>query len=117
VYRGFAKLLSFRQNEAAFDPSYDEVVLDASGAVFALLRTRRENGSPGGEGRGAKNRGVLCVVNLSPEKTEWNLSPEDSRKHSGLPADCEKIRLDPWESVWVSFGDGKAESRLSTLGA
>ncbi|MDR2144006.1 MAG: sugar phosphorylase, partial [Treponema sp.] len=38
VYRGFAKLLSFRQNEEAFDPSYNQIVLDASGAVFALLR-------------------------------------------------------------------------------
>jgi sucrose phosphorylase len=111
VYRGFTKLLSFRQNEEAFDPSRDQIVLDAAGAVFALLRARPEDVSRGGE-----NRGVLCVVNLGPGQTEWNLSPEDSRKKFGLPKDCETIRLDPWESVWVSFRDGKTESRLSTMG-
>ncbi|MDR0586540.1 MAG: sugar phosphorylase [Treponema sp.] len=111
VYRGFAKLLSFRQNEEAFDPSYDQVVLDASGAVFALLRTwaRSEKGSRTGEGRS-----LLCVVNLSPRETEWKLSPEDSRRYP-LPAECEKIRLDPWESVWVSFEGGGITSRLSTV--
>jgi sucrose phosphorylase len=110
VYRGFAKLLSFRQSEEAFDPSYDELVLDASGAVFTLLRTRPDGISPGGE-----HRGVLCVVNLSPKETEWNLSPEDLLKNSAFPKICEKIRLEPWESVWVSFKNGKTESRLSTV--
>ncbi|MDR2144168.1 MAG: hypothetical protein LBP29_07345, partial [Treponema sp.] len=108
VYRGFAKLLSFRQNEEAFDPSYNQIVLDASGAVFALLRMRPENSSKNGE-----DRRLLCVVNLSPRETEWKLSPEDSRQYP-LPAECEKIRLDPWESVWVSFSDGGTTSRLST---
>ncbi|MDR2049370.1 MAG: sugar phosphorylase [Treponema sp.] len=112
VYRGFAKLLSFRQNEEAFDPSYDQAVLDAPGAVFALLRTRprSENGS-----RKTEGRNLLCVINLSPRETEWKLSPKDSRQCL-FPAECEKIRLDPWESVWVSFKDGKTESRLSTGG-
>jgi sucrose phosphorylase len=106
----FAKLLAFRQNEEAFDPSYDQIVLDAEGAVFALLRTRpcSENGSRKREGRG-----VLCVVNLGPKKTEWKLSPEDSSRIV-VPKDCENILLDPWESVWVSCRDGGTVSRLST---
>jgi sucrose phosphorylase len=108
VYHGFAKLLSFRQNEEAFDPSYDQIVLNASGGIFALLRTRPCSGN------GCRNgEGLLCVVNLSPEETEWKLSPEDSWQ-CPLPAGCEKIHLDPWESVWVSFQDGEVTSQIST---
>jgi sucrose phosphorylase len=108
VYRGFSALLAFRRNEEAFGPEYEQIVLDAEGSVFALLRRPPERS------RKAAGNSVFCIVNLCPKETEWNLSPEDFEKQFRLPDECKKIRLAPWETVWISFRGGRVESRLST---
>lgn len=95
VYRGVNRFLAFRQAEEAFSPAAAQRVLDADGAVFALLR------GPAA-GSGAKRR-VLCVQNLGAAPAAVNIA--------GLPLD--RIDLKPWETRWIAFGDG-GRRELST---
>lgn len=85
VYEGFRKLLSFRAAHPAFAPKVPQRVLQADGAVFALVR------GPDSEGRS-----VLCVQNLG-----------------GAPARCAlpaafgggELELSPWATMWIADGD------------
>ncbi|GHU12550.1 sucrose phosphorylase [Spirochaetia bacterium] len=106
VYRGLQKIMAFRQGGQAFNPDYEQIVLDAEGPVFALLR-RPANVEKGGEAGG-----LLCLVNLSPKPAEWRLSGEDVRRGYAVPQTS--AALDPWESLWLSFADGAVTLSFST---
>jgi sucrose phosphorylase len=116
VYRGFNRLLEFRRHEAAFNPDIPQTVLDAEGAVFALLR-----------GPDQRGRRVLCAQNLASSPAALKLPPGlslppelcppalgSAATDSGLrpPGDCPPgdspgaISLEPWETRWIAFGGG-----------
>jgi sucrose phosphorylase len=86
VYRGINRLLGFRQAEAAFSPGVPQKVLDAEGAVFALLR------GP------AEGRWVLCAQNLGAIPAALRV------REAALSAD---LALEPWETRWIAFGAGE----------
>jgi sucrose phosphorylase len=95
VYRGFARLLAFRREEGAFHPLCPQRVLDAEGAVFALLR-----------GPGEGDRRVLCLGNLGPREARFD----------GVPSGLGKgLVLAPWETRWIGFGGGRETRVLSTV--
>jgi sucrose phosphorylase len=88
VNTGFKKLLEFRQAEEAFNPDSPQEVLDAGGAVFALLRGPDDQG-----------RRVLCLQNLGGSAGTADISAVGE---AGLSGD-----LAPWETRWVAFGGGR----------
>jgi sucrose phosphorylase len=94
VYRGMGKLLRFRREEEAFDPGIPQRVLDARGAVFALLR-----------GPDRQGRFVLCAQNLGGREAVLSVPPA-----GGFPA--LELCLEPWETRWIAGGGEKRE--LST---
>ena len=98
VYRGLHKMIAFRQGEDAFDPDREQLVLDAEGGVFALLR-RPLSGA---------GRALMCLVNLSPERAVWKAPPE-------FPLECKIVNLEAWETLWISFDGSCVVSRFSTV--
>jgi sucrose phosphorylase len=107
VYRGLQKMLAFRRSEEAFSPDWEQIVLDADGGVFALLRRRtRADGQADG---------LLCLINLSPKPAEWRLSLEDARRGYAIPEACTRAAPGPWESLWLRFAGGMMTARFSTL--
>jgi sucrose phosphorylase len=101
VYRGFNRLLEFRRREAAFNPDIPQQVLDAGGAVFALLR-----------GPDPRGRRVLCVQNMASNPAALNLPPGLCPAGDLLPR---TISLEAWETRWIAFGGGETQV-LSTAG-
>jgi sucrose phosphorylase len=114
VYRGFAELLGFRQEERAFDPLVPQYVFDSpeegGKSIFALIR------GPSKEGRW-----VLCIENLGGAKALWKAPgerpdlPEPFRRQGIVPLEWKEIVLEPWECLWLVFSEGALFSRLSTI--
>jgi sucrose phosphorylase len=102
VYRGFERLLKFRQEEescrrepgalGAFDPRSACCILESPGPVFALLR-------------GSGDRRVLCAQNLGPRPVSFKIT--------GPGAPVPELSLAPWETRWIAGGGGAVRS-LST---
>ncbi|MDR3123712.1 MAG: sugar phosphorylase [Treponema sp.] len=97
VYRGINRILAFRQSEEAFSPRVPQQVLDADGAIFALLR--------GPAAGSAGKRWVICAQNLgsSPATAQIRMAE----------APLDRIDLKPWETRWIAFGAGETRE-LST---
>jgi sucrose phosphorylase len=100
VYHGLQKMIAFRQGEEAFNPDREQLVLDAKGGVFALLRRR---GSETG-------RALLCLINLSPCRAVWKAPAQPE-----LLPECTTVNLEAWETLWISFDGAGIVSRFSTV--
>jgi sucrose phosphorylase len=106
VYRGINRFLQFRRAEEAFSPAIPQNILDAQGAVFAVLRGPAGfSGAPLSSGE----RRVLCVQNMGAEPAVLKV------RGKGVPAGVflEELALEPWETRWIACGDGERRD-LST---
>lgn len=99
VYRGINRFLQFRKAEEAFSPQVAQKVLDADGAVFALLR------GPVVSAGSAEKRWVLCAQNLGGSPAAMQV------REAGVAPDT--IALEPWETRWIALGGGERRE-LST---
>jgi sucrose phosphorylase len=98
IHSGLRRLLEFRASRPAFSPYAPQRILDAEGAVFALLR----GGSP-------SSRPVLCAQNLGERKAPLVI-PHELRPGR---LEVERIELRPWETRWIEFDDLGVHAELS----
>jgi sucrose phosphorylase len=97
VYRGFQRLLRFRQSEAAFSPEYPCRVLESGGHICAFIR-----------GPDPRGRGVICIHNFGAEAGRIDLSQLNKNNFSGfdipvlgeIPMECRGF-------LWIAVGGGK----------
>ena len=103
VFSGYKKLLAVRKEQAAFHPVASQKVIQVFNQVFAVLR-KALNGEL-----------VLCLINVTDGKTEFDLSCEDH----GLPVDGiwrdllseaqvhasgeVKLELQPYQCCWYKL--------------
>ncbi|AEF86931.1 putative sucrose phosphorylase (Sucroseglucosyltransferase) [Treponema primitia ZAS-2] len=112
IYRGIKGFLQFRKAEEAFSPEIPQRILDADGAVFAVLRgpvggfpAKAKAGSAG-----ISSRYVLCAQNLGAKPATLRL------RENGIPLEGiagEELALAPWETRWIAYGGGE-KRELST---
>lgn len=84
-------LLSARREHPAFEPSAPQEVLAASGGVLAIRR-------------GADDRSVWCLHNLSGEPAPWRgRAPRRARDllGAGTFQPAEGLTLRPWQTLWL----------------
>jgi sucrose phosphorylase len=105
VYRLFGELLSFRQEEGAFDPDVPQYVLEpgeGNDSLFIILR--------GASGTG---HWVLCLENLCGGKKLWKKGA-GAEKCPRFPPEWEEISLEGWECLWLVFDKNGPVRRIST---
>ncbi|MDR2210621.1 MAG: sugar phosphorylase [Spirochaetaceae bacterium] len=106
VYRGMAAMLSFRQEEGAFNPNIPQYILEVpegAGSLFVLLR------GPSKEGRW-----VLCIENLGDQGVVWNSKGVIPGAGWTLPEKWTGLSLEPWETLWLTADTNGPIRRLST---
>jgi sucrose phosphorylase len=109
VYRLFGRFLAFRASEEAFAPAAPHRVLEAPGAVFAVIR------GPAGDPEDPKGpdfagaRRVLCIQNLGPAPARFTA---DAPPFDALGP----LSLEGWETRWIALGGGGDRREISSLG-
>jgi sucrose phosphorylase len=102
VYRGFQRLLRFRQSEEAFSPEYPCRVLESAGHICAFIR-----------GPDSQGRGIICIHNFGAEAGRIDLSQLTGDHFSGFNIPLlGEIPVDGREFLWIAAGGGEKNREL-----
>jgi sucrose phosphorylase len=106
VYRGFQRLLRFRQSEEAFSPEWPCRVLESGEHIFACIR-----------GPDSRGRGVICIHNFGAEPGRVDLSQLTGENFGDfhLPP-LGEIPVEGRGLLWIALGGGKNTQQLELLG-
>jgi sucrose phosphorylase len=103
VYRGFRRLLEFRQSEEAFAPPSPCRILAGPDSIFALLR-----------GPDAQGREVLCIHNFSAQEGRIDLSSLNRQDFGGfhIPS-LGEMPVKGRGFLWIALGGNRKIRELA----